>query len=328
MVTGGWTPASRAATAGTTAKAARWRRRSGTAAVELERGDARSRLGARWSWTDARVAPAQGDGTRERGRAQWAAVRWEGPFGAGRLEATVGLGRHDAIARTVVAPSLAWRFTGVPWAGRVVLERLATPVWTDLAPGERPFLQDTWVAGLEVGSHGARRGRAGLSFLTRLPLESLALRAGYRADPHVYDFGLLAAEALWRSPCVAGGIEGFVLARDASPLQPAVDPGRGGRAFVEATATMFQGDLRARPRIEAWGVGPRESEAAPSRALPGYVTFTAGLELSLADAGLLIEGRNLEGRARPQTWVDPITGTEALGPGRELRLTFTWRFWD
>lgn len=308
------------------------------AAIELERSGDRGRLGMRWSWSETRVAPAQGDGTRERGRAHWGAVRWEGPFGDGRLEAALGLGRHDGIDRVQVAPSVAWRFTGSPWLGRVVAERMLVPVWTDLAAGQSAFTQDSWVAGLEVGTRATSRGRAGVHFLVgrtrdrallaRLPLESLALRSGFRADPHVYDFGVLMGEALWRSPRWSVGFEGFALARDASPLQPWVDPGRGARVFVEGRAAFFQGDLRIRPRVEAAGVGPRESEAVPERALPGYVTFAAGLELALADAALLIESRNLEDRARPQTWVDSATGTEALGPGRELRFTFIWRFWD
>jgi hypothetical protein len=322
---GGWTPEVRLAD-------------ENAAALELEHGDEHRRLGVRWSWDDARVTPARGDGGRERSHAQWGAVRWQGPFGDGRLEAALGLGRHGGIGRTEVAPSIAWRFTGKPWEGRVVLERLLTPVWADLAAGQAPFLQDSWVTGLEVGGHALSGGRARVSFLAgrtrdraliaRLPLESLALRSGFRADPHVYDFGLLVGEASWRTRHWASGLEGFALARDASPLQPWVDPGRGGRVFVEARASLFQGDLHVRPRIDAWAVGPRESEAAPSRALPGYVTFAAGLQLTLADAVLLIEGRNLEDRARPQTWVDLSTGSEALGPGRELRTTFTWRLWN
>jgi hypothetical protein len=308
------------------------------ATLELEHGDDRRRLGLRWSWEDARVTPARGDGGRERSHAQWGAVRWQAPFGDGRLEAALGLGRHGGIARTEVAPSLAWRFTASPWEGRVVLERLLTPVWSDLAAGQSPFLQDTWVSGLEVGGRAASGMTARVSFLAgrtrdrallaRLPLESLALRSGFRADPHVYDFGLLVGEASWRTRHWASGLEGFALARDASPLQPWVDPGRGGRVFVEAAFSLFQGDLHVRPRIDAWAVGPRESEAALSRALPGYVTFAAGLQLTLAEAVVLIEGRNLEDRAREQTWVDASTGSEALGSRREIRTTFTWRLWN
>jgi hypothetical protein len=306
------------------------------AALEVERGGEHGRLGLRWSWRDEGVTTSQGDRAYVRGH--WGAVRWEGPFGDGRLEAAIGVGRHGAIGGTKVAPSLAWRFAASPWGGRLVLERLLTPIWSDLAAGQSAFLQDTWVSGIEVGGRTVGGGHAGVSvlagrardraLLARLPLESLALRSGFRADPHAYDFGLMVGEARWRSPHWGFGLEGFALAHDVTPLQASVDPGRGGRVFAEGGVALFQGDLRVRPRVEAWAIGPRQSEASPSRALPGYVTFAAGLELSLADAVLLIEGRNLEDRARPQTWVDTATGAEALGPGRELRTTFTWRLWD
>jgi hypothetical protein len=307
------------------------------ATIEVERGGERGSVGLRGSWRDGRVTTSPGEG-RKYARAFWSALRWEGPFSDGRIEAALGLGRQGGVGRTDVAPSLAWRFTASPWEGRVVLERMLTPIWSDLAAGQSAFLQDTWVAGLEAGRRATGGGRARVSvlagrtrdraLLARLPLESFALRSGFRADPHAYDFGLLMGEALWRSAHWALGLEGFALAHDVSSLQASVDPGRGGRAFAEGGTTFFRGDLRVRPRIEAWAIGARQSEATPSRALPGYVTFAAGLQLAMGDAVLLFEGRNLEDRARPQTWVDTATGVEALGPGRELRTTFTWRLWD
>jgi len=304
--------------------------------VDLERAGPSSRLAARWSWSDGHVAPT--GGARDHAVAHWGALRWEGPFGEGRLEAAVGVGHQSVVGRTVAAPSLAWRFAALPWTARVVVERVTTPVWSDLAAGQSAFLQDTWVTGIDAGTGPTARGRVHVSLLAgrshdralieRLPLEALALRAGYRADPHAYDFGLLVGEAMWRSTHWGAGLEGFALTRDSSPLQPRVDPGGGGRVYLEARARFFQGDLRVRPRIEASGIGRRESEAVAAHSLPGYVTLGAGLELTLADAALLLEGRNLEGRARPQTWVDSATGSDALGPGRELRATFTWRFWN
>ena len=219
-----------------------------------------------------------------------------------------------------------------------MLERMITPVWADLAAGQTPFVQDAWVSGLDVGVRGGHGGRARLTFLaghmrnrallSRSPLETLALSAGFRVEPRDYDFGLMLGEALWRAPHGAVGLEGFAMARGLGSLQPRVDPGRGGRAFAEAEAALFRGDLRVRPRGDVWWVGPRESEAFPSRTLPGYVTFAASLQVSLGDAVVLVEGRNLEGRARPQTWVDGATGLEALGSGRELRSTLTWRLWN
>jgi hypothetical protein len=164
--------------------------------------------------------------------------------------------------------------------------------------------------------------------IERLPLEALAMRSGYREDPEPYHFGLLVADLGWTSPSVSIGAEGFALARDAGTIQPLVDPARGGRVVAAAQMHFFQGDLGVRPRAEAWLFGPRESEASPAHVLPGYVTATVALELTIADAMVTIEGRNLEDQPRPQTWVDSSTGVEALGPGREIRTTLTWRLWD
>jgi hypothetical protein len=113
-----------------------------------------------------------------------------------------------------------------------------------------------------------------------------------------------------------------------STLQPQVDPSRGGRVLAELGFKLFQGDLAVRPRLEVWAVGPRESEATPSHPLPAYGSIRAALELTLADATLLIDGRNLADRRATRTWVDTITGIEASGPGRELRVTLIWRLWD
>jgi len=308
------------------------------AALVIERAGERDRWGARGSWRETGVTPEAGVSARSRARALWGAMRWQGPVGEGELELAVGAGHHSALGRTPVAPSLAWRFHGRPWEGRVTIERLTTPVWADLAPGERPFLQDTWAGGLELGAAVASGGRARIGFLAghtvsravlaRIPLEAVALRSGYRVDPGPYDFGLLVAEARWRTGRWGAAIEGFILAHDASALQPQVDPSRGGRVLAELGFKLFQGDLAVRPRLEAWAVGPRESEATPSHPLPAYVSMRAALELTLADATLLIDGRNLADRRAARTWVDTITGIEASGPGRELRVTLIWRLWD
>ncbi len=310
-----------------------------TAAVlAVERVGASHRWGVRGSWRESGVTQEAGVSGRSSARALWAAGRWQGPVGEGDLELAVGVGHHTAIGRTPVAPSLVWRFQGSPWEGRITFERLTTPVWTDLAPGQSPFLQDTWAGGLDLGGTLTAGGRARIGFLAghtgsrallaRLPLEAVALRSGFRADQGRYDFGLLVVEARWRTSRWGAGVEGFLLARDVSALQPQVDPGRGGRLSAELGFKLFQGDLVLRPRLEAWAVGPRESEATPSRALPAYGTTGAALELTLADMTLLIEGRNLADRRATRTWVDTITGFEASGPGRELRATLVWRLWD
>ncbi len=308
------------------------------AAVVVERRRANDRWGVRGSWRESGVRPEAGSGDRSRARALWGAARWEGTVGEGDLELALGLGHHTAIGRTLLSPSLVWGFHGSPWEGRVTFERVTTPVWTDLAPGEAPFLQDSWAGGLDLGLVTAAGGGARLGFLAgrtgsraliaRLPLEAVALRTGFLADPGRYDFGLLMAEAHWRTGRWGAGIEGFVLARDASALQPQVDPARGGRVFAELSFRLFKGDLAVRPRLEAWAVGARESEASPSRPLPGYGILGAALELTIADAALLIEGRDLADRRGRRTWVDSVTGIEALGPGRELRVGLNWRLWD
>ena len=308
------------------------------AAVEIERALSRSRWGVRGTWRQTDIRPDSGASGRTRAREGWGSVRWQGPFGDGDLELALGAGGHEAFPGATIAPSLVWRFHGAPWQGRVTAQRMVTPVWADLAPGQPAFRQDTWVGGIDLGARGSGGSQARFGFLvghtrdrailTRHPLTSIALRTGYLADARAYDFMLLTAEARARRGRWTSGLEAYLLARDASALQPWVDPGRGGRGFLEARFSVFGGDLRLRPRVEAWAVGPRESEAVPSRTLPGYVTAAAGIEVAIAEAVVLLEGRNLEDRAQPQTWVDRATGGEALGPGLELRLTLTWRLWD
>jgi hypothetical protein len=308
------------------------------AALAVERVRGRDGWGVRGSWLESGVTPDVGASGRSRARALWGAARWRGPVGEGELELAVGVGHHSALGRTPVSPSLVWRFHGGPWDGRITFERLTTPVWSDLAPGETPFLQDTWAGGLDLGATAGAGGRGRIGFLAghtrsrallaRLPLEALALRSGFGADPGGYDFGLVTAEARWRTPRWGTAIEGFILARDVSARQPQVDASRGGRALAEFGFRLFQGDLAVRPRLEVWAVGPRESEATPSRPLPAYGALGAALELTLADATVLIEGRNLADRRATRTWVDTSTGSEALGPGRELRATLSWRLWD
>lgn len=304
----------------------------------MERAGPRARWGVRGSWRETGVTPDAQAGGRLRARALWGAARWQGPVGDGDLELAVGAGHHERLTGTPVAPSLVWRFRTAPWSGRVTFERLITPVWSDLAPGQSPFLQDTWAGGIELGAASAGGGRTRVGFLAghtrdraileRRPLEAIALRSGMRSDPGGYDFGLVTAEAGWRTRRWGTAVEGFVLARDASAVQAQVDPARGGRALIEAGFAMFGGDLRVRPRCEVWAVGPRESEAVPSRALPGYGIVNGALELTVADATVLVEGRNLADHRTARTWVDTATGGEAPGPRREFRMTLVWRLWD
>ncbi|MBI1796114.1 MAG: hypothetical protein HY076_07255 [Candidatus Eisenbacteria bacterium] len=304
------------------------------ASLAIDRSGATGRFGVRGAWRESRVAPAAGDSARVRAREVWAAAHAERTHGSETIAAELGAGHDDVLHRTVLAPSLAYGLVRARWSGRAFAERVVTPVWSDLAPGVAPFLQDTWAGGLELrgatdggrGGFGVLAGRTGdRAMISRIPLESLALRAGTSVDPSTYAFALMHADAAWHGRHWMLGAEGFALARSSGTL-PALDPDRGGRAFVGASVRMFQGDLIVRPEFEAAAVGARWSEAG--RALAGYVTWTARLQLTLADAVLLIEGRNLEDRIRPQVWIDGATGVEATGSGRELRTVFSWRLWD
>ncbi|MBI5709240.1 MAG: hypothetical protein HZC42_02920 [Candidatus Eisenbacteria bacterium] len=307
--------------------------------AEWERALAGRVLGARLEWRRGEVKRfGESEDTRH-ATAVWGAARLEAPLAGGRVELTLGGGRHDAVKRTDVAPGVAWSFAGSAVRGRLALERLLEPVWADLPAGQAPYLQHTWALtarGALAGSGpfraeaalftGHARGRA---LAARLPLEALWLRAGFRPDTAAYDFALASAGLAWRGTHAGAGLEGFALARTAQrTLQPRVDPPAGGRAFVEGSFALFEGDLGVTLRAEADAIGPREAETAPVRRLDGYPTFGGAVVLTLADATITVRARNLEDRQREQTWVDAATGRPALGPGRELRMTLTWRLFN
>ena len=79
---------------------------------------------------------------------------------------------------------------------------------------------------------------------------------------------------------------------------------------------------------ECYVVGPRSSEFSGLR-LPGYAVSTGGLLFTLGDATITIRLRNLENRSPLEPWLDTSSvqgnrlGTEALGPGREIRFAMT-----
>src|SRR5262249_16718909 len=153
--------------------------------------------------------------------------------------------------------------------------------------------QDVWVTGLDLRARAKSGARARLTalaghmrqraLLPRLPLETLALSGGFRPESQPYDFGLVTCEARCRAPHGARGVAALAMLRGKRPVQPRVDPERGGRAFAELEGAWFGGDLHLRPRGEIAWVGPRESDAPTPRALPGYLTVAAGLQVSIAD---------------------------------------------
>lgn len=312
---------------------------SGT--VELaRRGDSGEPWAAHARWSRAEVRRATNGVSVAEGTADalWAAGRWRRSIGEGALMLELGLGRHEGVDRSELAPSASYEFTGAPFAGRVVIERVMAPVWTDLAAGQSPFLQSTWLGGLEVDGTWGANVHAGVRFLAgrtqdralvgRHPLADFWLRSGFVADPGDYDFALMVGEGSWGGRHGTLGFEGYALARDGTSRQAAVDPGQGFRSHAEWAFRMFQSDLGVRLRVEAAGVGSRASQTLPSRRLPSYVTYGAAAVLSLADVRLAFRVVNLEDRARPEVWLDRLTGEEALGPGRQFRVAFTWRLVD
>ncbi|HEY3216316.1 MAG TPA: hypothetical protein VGK93_07475 [Candidatus Eisenbacteria bacterium] len=308
--------------------------------------------GARLTWQRSKLVRTSPGGPAEerRASAEWLALRGDQVMGGGWLSAGLGAGRHDGVDRFELAPSLGYRFGAGPFAGRLVLERVLAPVWSDLAAGQSPFLQSTWSGGLELNATHRLGSQAWVSWrmgrtrdralLARLPLEDLWLRSGFRADPNDYDFGLLAVGAELRERFGSLGGEAFHLVRDRTAAPPLVDPRRGGRGYAELRFALFQGDLGVQLRGEVEAVGSRETDTtgwairtgfggAPApRFLDGYVGFGASAAFTLADAVVTVRVRNLQDRVRPEPWVDLRTGSEALGPGREFRLAIHWRLFD
>jgi hypothetical protein len=267
----------------------------------------------------------------------WLALGAELRGSASHVTAGLGIGRHGELEGTEVAPSLAIGFAEAPFEMRLFAERVVTPVWSDLAAGEEAFLQSTWAGGVDLGAHSPRRGGARIGWLLgrthdravveRLPLEDLWLRSGFRRDPSTYEFSLFTGSAELTGGWWGVGAETFALLRDRSTIQPNVDPSRGGRSFVEAHWHAFRGDLGVRLRGELEATGGRESEAL-ALALPHEVTYGVGAAFSLADVIVTLRIRNLSDQRTPQTWIDSFTGIEALSPGREVRFSAGWRFFN
>jgi hypothetical protein len=320
--------------------------------LSYSRRDARERVAlAEWSgaerpWSarmevrDATVARVTQDSLPVEARqvSVWLALAGEGVRGPARVRLGVGVGRDDETQRTELAPSLVLELGKGPYAGRVFIERVMTPVWSDLADGQSPFLQSTWLGGVDLSAGGGpgllvrggwlmgrTRDRAVVS---RYPLEELWLRSGFVADPEPWDFGLATLHGEWRMSPWRVAVEAYHLFREEHAIQPAVDPRRGGRGLLETSLRAFKADLGVRLRAEVEAMSGRETEFGPATGLPGYVSFGAAAMLTLADASLALRIRNLENEARPQTWQDPFTGQQALGPGTEFRIVFGWRLYN
>ena len=308
-------------------------------AAEMGSGFGAGNLSLRFEWRQAaaaRVTAQHSEFDRQVTQA-WSAARLERALGAGRLEATFGTGRDGGSGRWSIAPSAAAVFGGSRRSARLSLGRLLQPVWSDLAPGQRPFLQSTWAAAAELGAgtdHASARafvlaGRsADRALVSRVPLAELWLREGARKDGMRYRFALATMSGDAHAGPLDAGAEGFVLGRDRDDGDPQVDPSWGARAFAGFRLAVFKGDLRCALRGEAEWVGARETDEANPRPLGAITSFGAAAVLTLSDATFTLRARNLEDRPQSQVWIDRATGRPALGPGREVRGTFTWRLFN
>ena len=317
----------------------------------LEGGTPASGWTARLAWQREFVVRATGGeaGATWRSDATWLSLSGVRPLAGGTLSAGLGGGHHGGVDRFAAAPSIGYRFESGPLEGRLVFERVLTPLWSDLAPGVAPFLQSIWWGGLDARL--SRRGltaraswRAGRTrdraLVARLPVEDLWLRSGFRSDPDPYDFGIVVVEGEWRGKHGALVGEVHQLFRDDMAPMASVDPRRGGRAYAEVVFQLFGGDLGVRVRGEAeelggrvsdttgWALRTRGAGTPAPRALERFVDTGAALGLSLADVVFTIRVHNLADTPRPEPWLDLRTGSEALGPGREFRVTLQWRLFN
>jgi hypothetical protein len=290
---------------------------------------ARSMLSKAW------VRRTFDDAFDRRNTTTWTALAWRRPAGDGSLRLELGAGRPSSPSSWQFAPSASYEFAGTATRGRVFAGALTLPVWSDLAPGQAAFLQRTTVTGLSVEAR-TPRVRASASVMageTRdraivfpYPLMDIWLRAGATAETRRYDFALLTAAAEAGSGHLYGGVSGFALARDQDPSEPRVEPGEGARGWVEARFSLFQHDLGIRLRAERAGVGARESKTGGiEETLPEFWTSAVSATMTLASLTLILRSQNLENGHQPQPWIDPGTGSLALGPGRQFSFSMSWR---
>jgi hypothetical protein len=325
------------------------RREAGETRIAAEAGRTQGtrELGGRVEWTEAAVTRFASGAFASRARSLWGALRGTMPVAGGRLELAVGVGRHEAVRRLEAIPSAAFsrRARGADVA--LTIQRMVTPVWTDLAPGVAPFLQRAWVAGVKVATadsqgwhvRGSFRGGRVYSraLAERLPLEELWLRDGLRAEYGTYDFALAEGGCDWQARHAEAGVEGFGLAhRSTAPpagasRAPRADPDAGFRAWLGGRTVLFGGDLGVRLRALAEGVGAREVESGEAGRLPAFVTFSLIANFTMGDAAVVVRLRNIEDRTRSQAWLDSSTGLPAPAPfggRRDMRVSLTWRLFD
>jgi hypothetical protein len=315
----------------------RSRRDASTAGATLEAGRAGSRgtLDATLAWTTARVRRDVDARADRRDDALWAELRATRPARDGGLAAALGVAHASAAGGWELVPSVAYRFGAVGTRGRLSLARVVTPVWSDLASGQRAFLQRTWAGGWDVAlGEGAGQARLGFvggithdrALVARLPLADWWLRQGVRREYGRTPFALTTLSARWDGRVLVADAEGFALAL--ADRGSRADPSHGGRAAVGLKRALFTGDLQVDVRAEVEALAARAIEGGGGRTVPAVATLGGTLALRIADATLAFRLRNLEDRVRQEPWIDPATGAPALGLGRELRFALTWAIAD
>ena len=274
----------------------------------------------------------------------WLAARAHRPMLGGRLELQLGGGHTNAPGRDSerfqLAPSAAWRRQQGSVRYRAHVGRFVTPVWSDLALGVQPFIQDTWTAGAGVGV-GSERQWAEVSgvvaeignraLLQRWPIRDFSLRTGWVPDIRVQDAMVEAALGARRG-AIAIDASMWSRVRPQGAEVARVDPAIGGRAGLEGGFKVFAGDLGVRLRAETAWVGDRETQPlvffdTPPQPVPGYFTSSASGAFTIGDAEIVVRAYNLENAAHPQVWIDPtseLPGTPAAGSGRQFRVELSW----
>jgi hypothetical protein len=279
----------------------------------------------------------------------WLAARERRPLLGGQLEWQLGGGHLESASGDAehwqMAPSAVWRRGPLTRQWRMHAGRIVTPVWSDLAPGVIPFVQDTWAAGAgyRAGStdrawfdaSGVALETGNRAILQRSPVRDVSLRLGWSAEPdRVQDAMLVLLAGARRGPF---GVDGAFHAR-VRPVgvQALVDAAQGARGGLDFRFRVFQGDLGVRVRGEAAWVGERETEPLPGYftrpvPLPAYWTYNAAVTLELGDARMVFRSMNLEDVAHQQVWSDPSSvfpGQPALGSAQQFRFELSWPFYN
>ncbi|MEQ1832911.1 MAG: hypothetical protein ABL977_07625 [Candidatus Eisenbacteria bacterium] len=326
-----------------------------TIELEAEAGPPGHTRGVRLELTQAQVerfgdffnSPEPTDAKQ---RTVWLATRATRPMLGASLELQLGAGYHSAAAarssRFQVAPSAVMRWQEGDRTLRLHAGRFVSPVWSDLAFGVAPFVQDSWVGGADVSAGSRARqwvelgglatSTGGRALLRREPIRELSLRFGWQPEPvRVQDAMVTLAAGVRRGPFGLDG-SGFARVRPLGGQTSQPDPAVGARGALETGFRLFSGDLGIQLRLEAGWVGERDNESLPEyfvqpRPLAGYATFGGVLAVTLGDARLAFRAQNLEDEPHPQTWSDPSSdfpGTAAVGSGRQYRLELAWPFFN